>query len=148
MVDLAAHNLFGRHVSWRPHHHACFRVPGRRLGSGGRVGRVGLLREAEVEYLDATLACDHYIGGLQVAMHDAFFMRGGERASKRSGNLDDSLDGKAAFRNEPIERPALDQLHREKVNAVGFLHRVERDDVRVIEGGDGAGFALEAREAL
>jgi hypothetical protein len=42
---------------------------------------------------------------------------------------------------------ALDQLHREEVNPVGFLYRVERDDVRVIERGDGASLALEACQA-
>jgi hypothetical protein len=34
------------------------------------------------------------------------------------------------------------------VDAIGFLDGVEGDDVRVIQGRDGAGFSLEAREAI
>ena len=43
---------------------------------------------------------------------------------------------------------ALDELHRQEVDAVRFLDRIDRDDVRMVEGGDGAGFALEAGEPL
>ncbi len=43
---------------------------------------------------------------------------------------------------------ALDEFHRKKVEAVGFLNGVERDDVRVVERCNGAGFALEACEPL
>jgi hypothetical protein len=42
---------------------------------------------------------------------------------------------------------ALDQFHREKVDPIGLLDRIDRDDVRVVESGEGTGFALEAREA-
>ena len=43
---------------------------------------------------------------------------------------------------------ALDQLHREEVDAVGLLDGVHRHDVRVVEGRDRARFLLEACEAV
>ena len=81
-------------------------------------------------------------------MHDPFVVRRGERLGKSVGDLDDLLDGKAARGNAVFQRLPLDQFHGQKMDAVGFLDRVERDDVRVVEGGDGAGFALEARQAF
>jgi hypothetical protein len=81
-------------------------------------------------------------------MHDAFLMGGYQRLGQRSADLDDSLDWESAFRNELVKRLPLDQLHGEEVRAVHFLHRKDGDDVRVIEGGDGAGFALESCQAL
>jgi hypothetical protein len=42
----------------------------------------------------------------------------------------------------------LDQFHSQKVDAAGFLHRKDGYDVRVVEGGDGASFTLEAGEAI
>src|SRR5262245_41774380 len=43
---------------------------------------------------------------------------------------------------------ALDQLHDEKVPAVERFHSVQGGDVRVIEGGENPGFALEPRDAI
>jgi len=40
---------------------------------------------------------------------------------------------------------SFDELHREEVDALGLFHRMECDDVRVVQRGDGTGFALEAR---
>ena len=40
------------------------------------------------------------------------------------------------------------QLHRQERDTIGLFDRVNGDDVRVIEGGDSPGLALEARAAL
>jgi hypothetical protein len=47
-----------------------------------------------------------------------------------------------------VEWLALDQLHGQEVDAVGFLHRVDGDDVRVVELGEGLRFTAKARQPL
>ena len=37
--------------------------------------------------------------------------------------------------NGAVERLALDELHREEVDALGFFNREGHDDARMIEGG-------------
>ena len=84
-----------------------------------------LLGKAKVEHFDAALIGHHDVGGLQVAMDDALVMGGGQRLGDRAGDFQDAIDGETAFRNELIERLALDQFHREEVDAIGFLNRVD-----------------------
>ena len=79
-------------------------------------------------------------------MRDLLLVRGGQRVGERQRELEESRQRQAAGRNQRVERLALDELHRQETDAVGFLGRVDGDDVRVIEGGDGAGFAREAFE--
>jgi hypothetical protein len=43
------------------------------------------------------------------------------------------LDRKNACQNELIERPSLDQFHGQKVQALGFLSRMERHNVRMVQ---------------
>ena len=62
--------------------------------------------------------------------------------------LDDARDGQPARCHLPIKPVALDQLHRQEPNAVLILDRIERDDVRVVEAGDDAGFMFESRQAF
>ena len=45
-----------------------------------------------------------------------------------------------------VQRLTLEQLHRHEPDAIGFLGRVDRDDVRMIERSDCAGFARESLE--
>ena len=62
-------------------------------------------------------------------MDDALLMGGGQRFGDRGDEVQDSIDGETTVRNQPTERLALDELHREEVDAVGFLKRMDRDDV-------------------
>ena len=47
-----------------------------------------------------------------------------------------------------IERPAFDELHRQKVDAVDLLDGVDRDDGRMIDRRDRTGLAPEAIQHL
>ena len=53
-----------------------------------------------------------------------------------------------ALGDEPVERLALDELHGQEVDAVGFLDRVDGDDAGVVERGERLRLALEALEPL
>ena len=50
--------------------------------------------------------------------------------------------------NQPVERLAFDELHRQEMEPGCLLDRVDRDDMRVVESGDGPSLALEAPEAV
>ena len=81
-------------------------------------------------------------------MDDAFRMRGGKRLRNRPGDLENPIGREASFRNRAVERLPLDELHREEVDTVGFVHGMDSDDVRVVERGDGTCLALKARERV
>ena len=84
-----AAGLLGRHVADRAHHHSSFGAHLLRGFIAGRIRlRAGNLGQAEVENLGAAVVGDEQILRLQVAMHDAFFVRGG----KSPGNLLRVLD--------------------------------------------------------
>ena len=73
-------------------------------------------------------------------------MRGGQRVGEGDRDLEELRQRHAAAGYQLVERAPLDQLHRQEPDAVGLLDRVDRDDVRVVERGNGARFALEAGE--
>ena len=148
MVERAARCLLGRHVGGRPHYHAYFRSAVRGHGGVSEVGAANILGKAEVEHLDPAFMRDHDVGRLQVAMHDAFLMRRSQRIPQSAGDLDDLFEGKPACADEPVERLTFDELHGQEVDAVGFLHRVDGDDVRVVELGQSLRLAAKARQPL
>ncbi len=43
---------------------------------------------------------------------------------------------------------AVNELHRDEMDAVGFFHGVDCDDVGMVERGDGLGFSLEPGAAF
>ena len=109
------------------------------------------LREAEIEHLDAAVVLtlsDHDVAGLQVAVRDAFLVGGRDGIGHGNRNRQDLVESQAAFRNHFGEGPSFDQLHREERHAVDGLDRMNRDDVRMVERGDGPGLALEALAAF
>ena len=89
-------DLFGRHVGRRSHDDAWLVWPAEVSVASLELSAANIFRETEIQYFDAALVGNHDVGGLQVAMDDAFFVCGGERVGQGAGDLDDLLDGKAA----------------------------------------------------
>ena len=107
------------------------------------------LGETEVEHLDAAVGRHHHVGRLQIAMRDAAIVRGGHGIGERNRDLQQPIDAAARLCGiSSASVRALDQLHREERDVAGLLDGVDRDDVRVIERGDGLRFALEALPPL
>ena len=102
--------------------------------------------QAEVEDLDAAVVRQHDVARLEIAMRDLFLMRRRERIGQRYRDLQEFLNQHPAGHHEVAQRASIHQLHGQEANAVGFLGRMDRDDVRVVESGDGASFAIEAFE--
>ena len=75
-------------------------------------------------------------------------VRGGERIRQRNRVLQHRVERQAARLNQIGERAPLDQFHREEDTSVDLINRVDRDDVRVVEGGDGSRFTVEPRDGV
>ena len=92
------------------------------------------LRQAEIEHLNPALISHHDVGWLEVAMDDALLVRCSQGIRQVNGNLEDPLDRQITSGDHPREGLSLDQLHGEKLDPVRLLHRVNRHDVRMVEG--------------
>ncbi len=132
MIDLAPGDLFRRHVSRGAHHHAGLREAGRTERRSAGFPPAHILCQSKIQNLNAAIGGNHYIRGFQIAMHDTLFMRSGERVGKCTCDFDDLLDGKAARRNQVVQRLPFDKFHRQEMNAAAFFHRINGDDVRVV----------------
>jgi hypothetical protein len=78
-------------------------------------------------------------------MHDPFGVRGGERLGCLSRDQKRLVERDRATRHAPREVLSRDQLHHQQETALELLEAVDVGDVRVIQGGERPGFALEAR---
>ena len=56
--------------------------------------------------------------------------------------------GSPPAQNEPVKRLTFDELHGQEVDAVGFLDRVDGDDVRMVELGKGLRLTTKTGEPL
>ena len=146
-IDQLAAHLLRRHVADRAEDDA---------GLGGRhlerrsifAGDRAQLRDAEVEDLHAPFFGDVDVLGLQIAVHDPFFVR--RRESMR--DLQRDVDGFARRNRSAIEafaeRFTFQQLADEKRGAVGVADVVDRQQIRMIEHACGARFLLESLQTL
>ena len=73
---------------------------------------------------------------------------GGQSVRERYGDVEEFGKLETAVRDRTLETLPLDQLHGQEVETVGLLDRVDRDDVRMPQGGHRAGLALEALQSL
>ena len=117
-------------------------------GRCARGDRVEGACKAEVEDLHGAVGRDLDVRGFQIAMHDALFVRCGQRVHNLQRNGACLVDRDGASRNTVFERRAFDQLHHERPPVAGLFDSVEMRDVRVVERREHFGFALESREAL
>ena len=157
LVDRLAPRLLGRHVGRGAQDHPRDRS---RVGEGGRLregrrARVHARRlarprlgEAEVEDLYLALGRQLHIRRLEVPVDDALVVGLLERLRDLLGDLEGLVDGDRAPREPLLEVLPLDELEGEEGLPVGLLEPVDRGDVRVVEGGEEVGLALEAPQAL
>ena len=96
--------------------------------------RVDHARDAEVHHDRTPLAVHHDVRRLDVAMHHALAVRVVERAGNlRENRLRHRNRKRLVLREQVIERAAVDVLHHEVQEAVLLLHRMDVDDVRMVE---------------
>ena len=101
----------------------------------------------EVEHLDATgvlTLAEHDVGGLQIAVRDAFLVRGRHGIGNGNRDRQQSIERQPAAGHRVGQRPSFDQLLRQEELAVGLLHGMDGDDAGVVKGGDGLRLAFES----
>jgi hypothetical protein len=106
------------------------------------------LREAEVEHLCVSAARDEDVGGLDVAVDDAFCVRCVERVGDFDSELDEQIKRERPAINLMLQSLAFEELHREKGPAIVLADLVDRANVRMVQRGGSAGFALKSFECL
>jgi hypothetical protein len=105
------------------------------------------LCEAEVEHLHEAVGPDDHVFGLEVAVHDAGGVRGGERRGDLDGDVERVAQAQGRRGEARTQRPTLDILHPDVALPLGRLaEREDRADVRMTERRGGAGLLLEARD--
>jgi hypothetical protein len=115
------------------------------LGDGGGVHPAG---EAEVEQLHPAVRQHHHVLRLEVAVHDAGRVRGGEGGGELAGDRGGVGDREAAVRRageELGEGGAVVVGHDEEARPLVLAGLVDGADVRMVEAGGGPRLAPEAR---
>ena len=81
-------------------------------------------------------------------MDDALGVRRGQRVGDLDGVGERLRRRQAAVRDGAIERHAVDVLHDDERHVAVLLHAVDGDDVRVVQGGGGAGLVQQPGAGL
>ena len=157
-INGCAAHLLRRHVPGRAHHRAGFgghilcgchgghRRVGRSRAVPAAIGRE--LRQAEIQNFHAPLARDEYILRLQIAMHDIFFVRGGESLRHLHGIVHRLARRKPSLRQLRAQAAAFQKFGNDVGRAVLLADVVDAKNVRMVQRGDGFGFLLEAPQTV
>jgi len=121
---------------------ASFRRRKLRERSGGRC-LLPQLRQTKVQELRTRLG-QHDVAGLQITVRDSLAVRLVERVGDLDGVLQNLFERKRTFLEAFRQRLPFEMLHHQEISAVLVPDVVEGADVRMVQAGDGASFALEA----
>ena len=101
-------------------------------------------RQPEVQNLGVSALGDKDVGGLDVAVDDAFGMGCIQCVGDLDGQRQNQLGFHRSASNAVLQRQAVQKLHGDERFAVLIVNFVDRADVRMIQGGGRLGFALKA----
>ena len=153
-VEFLAAQLLGRHVG---HGADCGSGTGQvevggvgdglRIAAGG-AGGAGNFCQAEVENLGVAAVGHENIGGLDVAVNDAFGVRGVEGVGHFDRKREQALQFHWLAVDEVLQRLAGEAFHHDEEMAVMLADFVDGADVGMVQRRCGAGFAAETLEGL
>src|SRR5579863_2393136 len=153
-VEIFSECLFGRHVGDSAEGGAgagemCGVGSERSLVaiSGGRFcgGNFG---ETEIENFGVAAPGDENVGGLDIAVDDAFRVCGIESFSDLQGDVEEALEFDRLASDDVLESGAIEKFHGDEGAAIFFADVVNGADVGVVESRGGFGFAAETLEGL
>ena len=75
-------------------------------------------------------------------------MRGGQCLSHAAGDVEHPIAWQSTLGDDPIERLTINELHGQKVDAVGLFDREDSDDIRVVDRGQRLRFAIVSEADL
>jgi len=119
------------------------------IGGGGAdvreaVGGAEDFGDTEVGNLDAAGFIEEEVLGLDVAVDDAAVVGELEGVAEGGDDGEGFPGGEFLDAQQLAEVHAIDEFHEEVEEAAGLAEVVDGDNVGVVEGGEGAGFASEA----
>jgi len=133
----ASLGLLGGHERQRAHGQALLRD--RRVVRPDLLG----LGQAEVQHVRLAVVADEDVGGLQVAVDDALSVGEGDGPADGEHQLQDLPPRQVVGADVPVQRHAVDQLHRVVVRAVVQPAAVHARDVRMLQRGRQLDLPLE-----
>jgi hypothetical protein len=115
--------------------------------SGGRFcgGNFG---EAEIEDFGVAAFGDEDVGGLDVAVDDAFGVGGIESFGDLNGNVEETLEFNWLAIDDVLEGGSIEEFHGDEGATVFFADVVDGANVWMVEGGGGLRFTLKTNERL
>ncbi len=141
-------SLFGRHVHCRPENISRQR---QRIFDGDSIVRGkawGKFGQSEVEYLHLPGVGNEDIGGLDVAMNDAFFVAGGQCVRHLDADIQNLVDVHGLATQTLFQADALELLHDDERQAVHLFNVVDGADAGVVQLRGSAGLPQEAVHRL
>ena len=108
----------------------------------------GEFRQTEIENLDATIAADEQIVGLEVAVHDPFVVGSREALGDLYGVVDDLARRQESAVEHGAEAFALEKLGDEEWGTFVVSDVVDGQNVGMVQRGYRLRFLLEAAEAI
>ena len=109
---------------------------------------LALTRQAEVEDLHLPVAGEEEVVGLEVAMHDAAGVRGGESRRHLRGDLEGLARRQRPGDQALAQGLALEELHRGEGDFAVLAEIEDRQDVRMRQRRDCLGLALETGQRV
>jgi hypothetical protein len=152
MIDVAATYLFRRHVADGAQHQTWFGAANHRrhhrCRAASRLAERDRLRQAEIEDLDAGVSRDEDVLRFQVAMNDAFLMRRGQAARDLHRDVDRAPRRQRSLRQPVAKRLAIEQLRDDEPQTALVADVIQREDIRMVQGRDGAGLLFEPAQSI
>ena len=146
-IRLEPARLLRRHVGRGADDRARLRLD-QGLPRGPIARPLAVLGDAEVEDLHQPVRAHHDVLGLDVAVDDARAVRGRKGARDLHGDVERLGKRQRLAVHEPPQRRAFDELRGHEAALVPLADLVDRDDVRVVEGGGGERLLPEPAHAL
>src|SRR5215813_532360 len=103
---------------------------------------------AEIQDLEIAVRSDHHVFRLDVAVDDSRRVRDGQGVTDLSGDIERPSQFQRPAGHQLPQRPALDILGRDEMDARSHADFVNGDDVRVVEPGGGFGLLYKAAQAV
>ena len=113
--------------------------------AGAAVHRLG---QPEVEHLHRAVRSHLDVCGFEIAMDDPLLMRRFERLCDLLRDRQRLVDRDRPARNALRQVLALDELHHQRTDTVGFFETVDVRDIGMIQRREGLRFARETVRAV
>ena len=106
------------------------------------------LRQTKIQHLSLTVLGDENVGGLDVAMDDAFAMGYLQSRGDLYAEFQNRLNFYRPSCDQMLESAALQQFHSDKSLVFAFINFINRADIGMVESGRRTSLATEAFQAL